>query len=406
MTTTALPAPGPRPAERTVAEQWASYSQLVTHRVCPQRWQYGAVQRLERADSEDVQVEREFGSWWQAWRAADSLDRGRKLGTLKALPADLQTGAPGVLIDVHKATAAYVLLHAEEWWRHQHAEVKDAWVERLGDSLPARLVDLDMRWQERWGDEVAREQPLAVELKWRRVLPTTKDPVTGVTLDPNTALIGYVDEVYYDTARGIVVARDNKSHKSLSTQTAADDMMDSQLQLYAWAASPLVASWGRGAIKATAYDRVRSVKPKAPVLTQAGSLSKSVTDYDVMTYSLWAEPGVAYPGRKKDGSDAGTYTLDEAVVTRLSSPAARSVWFQRALSPLNPNLIRAHLRAAIDSALDMRTTRTRAEATREAARNLGPSCKWCDFASLCRAQMVGGPSGTYDLDEHRLRVKS
>ena len=43
-----------------------------------------------------------------------------------------------------------------------------------------------------------------------------------------------------------------------------DEMMDSQLQVYAWGANDVVKSWGYGGIRATAYDRVKSVAPKPP----------------------------------------------------------------------------------------------------------------------------------------------
>src|SRR5699024_10684359 len=63
---------------------FASYSQINTHRACPERWQYGAIQRLEEDRPEgDAAVELEFGIRWHALRAADSIDRGRKHGSLK-----------------------------------------------------------------------------------------------------------------------------------------------------------------------------------------------------------------------------------------------------------------------------------------------------------------------------------
>src|SRR5699024_11134452 len=71
---------------------FARYSQINTHRACPQRWQYGAIQRLEEDRPEgDAAVELEFGIWWHALRAADSIDRGRKHGSLKQIPETLRT---------------------------------------------------------------------------------------------------------------------------------------------------------------------------------------------------------------------------------------------------------------------------------------------------------------------------
>jgi hypothetical protein len=107
----------------------------------------------------------------------------------------------------------------------------------------------------------------------------------------------------------------------------------------------------------------------------------------------------------KDGSGAGFYREEPEVVERLSTPAYTSGWFQRTLTPLNANLIRAHLRAAVDTALDVTLTKERARVSNEAARNLTAGCKWCDYAHLCRAQMWGGPDGEYDLTLAGLRPR-
>jgi hypothetical protein len=264
------------------------------------------------------------------------------------------------------------------------------------------------RWHDRWDEEIRTEQPLAVEMGWGRDLPKFPGP-DGTVTDPNARLVGYIDEVYLDTKRQIIVVRDNKTHKTLAAQTTADDMMDSQLQLYAWGASPEVTSWGIGQIKATAYDRIRTVKAKTPQVTQAGTLSKSITDYDLYTYAAWSlgdGRGVPYPGRKADGSGAGFYQPESAVIEKLSSPAAISAWYQRTLTPLNINLIRVHLRAAVDSAADVALSRARFAVTGEAARNLTSNCRYCDFVRLCRTEMVGGISTDLELSDYYLRAKS
>jgi len=251
---------------------------------------------------------------------------------------------------------------------------------------------------------------------WKRKLPSLRDGQ-----DPVVDLLGYVDEVYLDTRRHVVVVRDNKSGKQLSTQTTADDMLDSQLQFYAWGASPEVSSWGLGKIQATAYDRVRSVKPSPPQLTMGGRLAMrggepSIGQCDLHTYLQWANgptsnkegtevrDGQWYPGTR--GHEPGWYLPEQSVIEKLSSPATKSVWFQRTLTPLNTNIIRSHLRAAVDSAVDLASTRARAAGTREAARNMGKECRWCDYNKLCRAEMVGGAEGEYDLIDLNLRVRA
>lgn len=392
----------------TMEKHRASYSSLSMHRACPQRWNFANIRNLESIKDDEPPVFRDMGSWWHALRAADSLERGRALGSLRKVPRQLRTVNDGPTLPGEEATVLAVLLLAREWWDAQGGEYREEFEVKIGAWLERRLEMAYVGWQERWATEIAEERPLAVELGWGRDLPS----VNGE--DTLTRLVGYVDEVYLDTRRNIVVARDHKTGKELSTQTTVDDMMDSQLQLYAWGASPEVTSWGVGSIAATAYDRMRSVAPKPPQLTLGGRLRETngqsnIGQVDLATYVEWAVgpdgAGVEYPGTKKDGSGAGLYVAEEDVIERLSAPAARSVWFQRTLTPLNMNIVRSHLRAAVDSALDVNRTRLRAEATSEAGRNLGSACRWCPFTSLCRAEMVGGPDGEYDLEMMNLRVK-
>lgn len=389
-------------------QQRESYSSLTAHRSCPQRWQYGAIRGLSKDDPEDVRVELEFGLWWHALRAANVLERGRDKDSLRGVPAKLRA-VDGVMIATDDLTyiEERVLIEARRWWESQTPYTQDVWQQRIGGGLVERLLYVYERWMERWSEEIAQEAPLAVEVFWQRELP----PQPGVlpdASDPDTLLVGYVDEVYYDERRGIVVVRDNKASKALGTQTVADNMMDSQLQLYAWGLTPLVKEWGHS-VRAVAYDRVRMSAPKTPKLNQSGTLSKSITDFDLHTYRTWAKGpdglGQPYPGLKKDGSGAGFYTEDEQVVQNLSDPASQSAWFQRSLTPLSQNTVRTHLLSAVDSALDMRRTRARVELTSEAARNLGSACRWCDFAELCRAEMIGGAGGEYDLSSMRLRKR-
>src|SRR5699024_2991774 len=153
-----------------------------------------------------------------------------------------------------------------------------------------------------------------------------------------------------DTARNLVVVRDAKTSRTLSTQNAAEDMMDSQLQLYAWGASPVIERWGRGKVKALSYDRVRSVAAKTPLVTASGGLSKSLTDYERATYLEWAKgpDGQGVPwgkegeyfksGPRKDQPKFGHYSAEQTVIERLDTPAARSAWYQRSLMALNVNI--------------------------------------------------------------------
>jgi len=374
-----LLSPGPMPG-------WASYSAVGTHRSCPQRWNYAYLMRLERApDASDAKVELNFGIWWHALRAAAAIERGRELGTLRLWPRTIEV--PGGVIDVNEGSpstlAQRVLIAARTWYGALPEEHKAQWIERLGDTTLGRLEDLDRRWHHRWAADHENEEPLGVEVKWTRALPD------------GTEMIGYIDYVYRDRKRGIAVVRDYKSMKDLPSQSAKDDMMNSQLHLYVWGAAQALAAAGIR-LAAVSYDRARSVRPTTPKLNQSGTLSKTVTLFDELSYLDWVAEGQKYPGRAKDGSQAGVYEAEEALLEHLRNPAWVSKWFQRTLVPLNANLIRGHVRAAVDAVEDMRRSQERAERTGEAPRSLGDSCRWCDFAELCRAQLVGGPRGEYD----------
>lgn len=385
-----------------MAQHWASYSSLTTHRVCPRRWDYGYRRKLSSLERADQKVELLFGQWWQALRTAEVIERGRS--SMKFVPDKIETCDGWEKVPTNGIPTEEVIDSAQRWWRGRSGEVQDEWISRLGEDLPGRLAGAFDIWWREWEEERRHEEPLAVEMKWVRDLPAGRDGV-----DPDTSLVGYVDEVYLDTRRNLIVVRDNKAHKILGTQTAADDMMDSQLQLYAWGADLIVKSWGLKGVQATAYDRIRSHAPKQPQVTQSGTLSKSVTDYDLRTYYTWAQgpdgEGVPYPGRMKDGSQAGRYLPEESVLAKLKTQAARSVWAQRTLVPLSLATVKAHLQAAVDSAVDIGRTVATVKEGREASRNLGASCRWCDFTKLCRAELVGGSDGVYSLAEMGLREK-
>lgn len=410
-----------------MAQQFLAYSQITKHRACPQAWMYAYMRRLEKADPMETKVELEFGNWWHALRAADSIERGLEHGSLIWTPSALTTVDDGPRLglpdleemksysEVHYVRR--VLEEADAWWKGRTQTEIEAWDDRLGEDLPTRLRRVDAAWRERWAEDLPYGQPLAVELYWKRDLPPLTDPETGHSTDTETTMIGYIDEVYLDTRRNVITVRDHKAHKALAARTSAEDMMDSQLQIYAWGASPTVSSWGLGPIRAVAYDRVRMAAPKSPSVTTTGTLSKGVTDYDLATYlafaagpdgegAPWGKEGDYYvSGKKKGEPKFGRYLADETVIAKLSDPAALSSWQQRTLSPLNRNVVMAHLRAAVDTSADVRRTRVRAEETQEAGRNLSKGCTYCPFQELCRAEMTGGAGGDYDLESMWLRPK-
>lgn len=374
----------------------ASYSSLTLHRKCPQAWHYRYLRGLEKVEETEPAVERDFGTWWHAVRAAHAIDRGRQLGSLLEEPKKLNLPDPMdpmKIEDVEGNLVKEVYRLAVQFWERMPHEFTDQFISRMGEPLPQRLLNLDKSWRKEHAEALKRERPLLVEFKWVR-------EVQGRTM------VGYVDEIYEDSARGIVVARDHKTSKKLDIKSTVEDMMDSQLHFYTWGVAPRLTELGIR-VSAVAYDRVRSIKSQNPQITQSGTLSKSVTDYSLDAYLEWAKgpdgEGVPYPGRKKDGSGAGVYFAEQSVIEKLASPSSRSAWFQRTLTPLNRNIIETHVRAGLRTIEDTTRTTKAVEEEGQAGRNLGPNCKWCDFAPLCRAEMVGGVDGEYLLSDYNLR---
>lgn len=386
------------------------YSSLTTHRVCPQSWFYKYEKNFRKLEA-DIAPPRDFGSWWHAVRAAESLERGRALGSLKYTPRKIGTVDGGPEFVGETVTVEEVLTAADSWWNDLAEEQREEWEDWQGQDMPTRLRNLLRKWQNQWSEEREHEQPLAVELYWERELPQAK-----------LTLFGFIDEVYLDTKKNIVVVRDAKTAKNLDTNTSLDDMMDSQLQLYAWGATPLIKSWDVGPVRAISYDRVKSTAPKPPTLTLAGRLAvrggePSISGSDLETYLEWAkgEDGKGIPwgeegeyfksGPRKGQPKFGRYVAEQTVIDRLKAPIEASKWMQRTLTPVNTNLVRTHLVAAINTANDIGRTRERSRDSGDAPRNFSFSCNWCDFQALCRAQMFGGVDGVYDLEDFGLMVK-
>lgn len=402
------------PEPRTPAP---SYSALSRFRECPQAWNYSYVRRLG-IDAPDPA--RDFGSWWHALRAMDSIERGVQQESLVWCPSHIGTGAGPTLTrrdswDPERPVMPQWVLQTREgaktlptgartipavaaaWWRTLDEETQEQWEEAFGAPLADALKRLDQRWRARWGTQTEEEAPVGVEVPFRVELDGGNWP---------GELRGVVDEILIDNRRGLLVQRDHKTHKVLQTEEGIGTLMDSQHYLYARGVSAQTrAVLGRD-VEAISYDRVRVSPPKTPAITKSGTLSKSVTDYDAQTYIDWVGDGVPYPGLKKDGSGAGVYRLEEAVVAKLSDPAALSAWHQRTLQPINQTVADEHWRSARDTFELTQQTMLRIAETGSAPRNFDRfKCGRCDFRQLCYAEMIGGTGGDYPLEEYGLTTR-
>lgn len=354
-----------------------SPSSLGTYRTCPKKFEFSSLRRLRPKDM-GVLILREFGSWWHALRAADAIRRSRTQEGDRArfIPDSLSTGDMGPEIPVHPGlTGSDVLLAAQRFWDNLPFEMRERWEEKTGAPLVEHLAEMDRRWQAAWGGEQENERLIAVELQFE--VPIAE---TGVVLR------GRVDEVYYDIKRNLVVVRDHKTNGNIDPSESLDDLIDSQLHLYAWAVSVHLGI----NVGAVGYDRARSKVASQPALTKSGTLSKSTTDYDVDAYLAFTAEPVPYPGLKKDGSGAGEYLRDEKVVERLRAPGERDKWNRRTLDPTNPRMIRGHLQEAVATGEQQAEARRRFldPARGPIPRNLSrQGCKSCDFVHLCLDEM-------------------
>lgn len=380
---------------------WVSPSRLNSWRRCPKAYEYGYLRRLTVAEAAS-QIDRELGSWWHAVRAADSIARAtRHPESVAYLPDTISTGDLGPVLDVtHETDKTHVLVAAAEFWRGMSPEDQEVWLARTGKPLDDHLIEMDERWTSVWGEASKTERVIAVEYPFEVRIGKSMYGIRG-----------RVDEIYYDAENNLTVVRDHKSNRDIPASEALEDALDAQLHLYAWAVSQALVK-----VEAVAFDRARTKPAATPTLTKSGSLSKSVTDYDVQAYLKFTRTVVPYPGLKKDGSGAGEYTRDPDVIEKLSSPTERDKWNRRTQDPVNKRMVRGHLRELLSSAIDMNAAWGRYVATATEigervpfkvvgnARNLSRySCKGCDFLSLCLDELRTGL--TLDPTEYGLKER-
>ncbi len=453
-------------AETTTPEQeWIQtpdrvkthYSALTLHRKCPQAWYYRYGLGLRQPVTGPAPQLR-YGSWWGALVGADALERGRKADSLVIPPKRWSPVDGGPEFDQATVTVKDVILAAKDWWQQQDELTREVSMEKMGAPVQIRIRDAYVRYRDEYANELKNELPLGLEVYWERALPRPEEDgawENGEAISfeglPEVRLFGFIDQVLFDKQRDMLVVKDDKFLSSLGNATLVDDMMDSQLDLYAWGVEPTLQRHGVDLrVRAVMFDRVKSTAPTMPKLNLNGSLSAATTMYDAKTYLDWAKedtrgefpqnevdapygldqefwetklsdeqrleilslpPGRVWgkigeyfvTGTKKGQPKFGIYQPDEKLIEKLSTPQWKHQFMNRSTRPVSRNVVRAHLRAAVDSATDIWRTEKRAAITGEAARNLVKvNCSWCDYQKLCHAQMVGGPDGEYDLREMNL----
>lgn len=361
-----------------------SYSSLRLLQKCEQAYMYRYYYGLERDGMPSLPALR--GTAWHAVMFADNLCKGLAAGTLAhkpeavqivtgvSLPLDWSGDWPTIQLagGPEKLTVASVLDAIGEWEEAQEANLREAIVEKYGDSLRARLLDLLLRYNARWGNDAY--DVLAVEYQWERISPA------------QMRLRGVVDAVLWDREKSMVVVRDYKTHESWPTSPdSVADLMSSQLHLQAWGISEWTASLGYGKAKIVEYDRARFKKPATPTLTKSGALSKSVTDFDAHTYLAWCRANKTEP--------------DQELTMRLALEK-QDAFFRRSSKPVSSNSVAVHV-------LSSERTAERAELMLPERAALSPSddCTYCEFLSACRTNVIGGMPDPFIPADFGLRIR-
>lgn len=384
-----------------------SYSSLQTLMKCERQYALRFIEELEKDAPEKLIYMR--GHAWHALLAADAMQRGAALGSLRNFPDKLEVlhglnlgidwnpisddfqqrvnptilapdGGPEIPL-----TPWSVIEHVAAWENTQESERKEEIVAKFGAPLHERLRDLWVRYQLKWGEREAQFLPILVEYEWSREAPN------GMLLQ------GRLDSVVFDRENHLTIVRDAKTHDSWPSEPdAVLDLMNSQLHLQAWGVAPalreLTGDWEAGPTvpQAVEFDRVRFKKPTEPKLTTKGILSKAVTDFDGYTYKEWC--------LSQGTSEHSDYEFEQEVYDK--AEANPDAWFQRSMKPLSMRAVEAHVKAAQAQAL-------RAEKVVSSEAGIVPSsdCAWCEFLPLCRAEIIGGRPDTFIPADFGLRKK-
>lgn len=368
-----------------------SYSSLRMHHQCPRAWAYKFLEGYEPVGTHEASLAALRGTAFHALIGAHYLSTGgdtliRRPDKLKILnnvelAIDWSTGSPTVVApDLGPEiplTPWSVIMHIEAWENDQTEKLREAMIAKYGDTLSKRMHELWTRYLLHWSGEMDNWIPLLAETEWNRDAPN------GRTLS------GRVDLVVYNKLLGHIQVVDAKTHESWPTEPEeVTELFDGQLQLGAWGVAPILSEAAEHLAalgiedtvpRSTCYDRVRFKKPTWPKLTQKGKLYKNITDFDQYTYEKFCASQEA----KDAGYEPETFVWE------------KDAWFRRRSTPININIIRAHVLSYQDQIL-------KAEETKTETAILIPSkdCGRCDFLELCVTELRGGRMYVEDHDLH------
>lgn len=337
-----------------------SYSSLGTLAQCERRFSLRYREGLRPAGPKPWALLR--GSAWHAVMQAQSLNVGQYWGSLlQEMPEQIEV-IDGVWAE---PTINGVVEALQDWEVKQESQYLDAMREEYGDLLSDRMWDLWIRMNHSGDIEKDFGQPLLVEFEWTRTLPNGLEAT------------GRADLVYLDPETNQVVVRDWKLNESWPrTPSAIEDLINSQNHFNAWGVAEALRDLSdvKYTPSAVEYARARFKKPATPAMTKGTKnspprLAKSTTDFDAYTYREWC--------REQE------LPVDQAVYDELATQ--RDKWFRFTRKPLLYSVYSQHVISAARQA-----ERAETITTEESIPVYGSHCGFCEFSSLCRADLVGG----------------
>ncbi len=129
---------------------------------------------------------------------------------------------------------------------------------------------------------------------------------------------------------------------------------------------------GFGKVDGTCWNYIKSKPPTKPQLLKSGrafSTNKKIITLPQMVRNACKEHGFSVRSHDKLMAQA---------------EASRGEYFQRYFTPLNKTVRASIFSGFVDSARDIRDNQLR-----DSSMSLGRECKWCDYASICKAELTG-----------------
>lgn len=200
------------------------------------------------------------------------------------------------------------------------------------------------------------------ELKFIKINGKKSEHAFEIELDDGLIFTGIID--------GVAKWRTNRAlaeHKTFKMRPSEDfRWLNVQSSVYAKAMDIL----GWKPVDGTLWNYIKSKPPAIPKLLQSGEPSQAKIDSLPSVFKQWC---------KENGFKAKNYP------TLLKSLAEnRSEYFFRVFTPISRNVVDNVYEGFVEAAIDMRDN-----LGKKKHKTIDQHCKWCEFASICRAELTG-----------------